>query len=160
MTFDLTTLLTLTVGVVAGAFIFWLGSIIAARRRDEQPDEEYEVRDEPEGVSDPFVQGRYQERRGAARRGGNPVAVLISDEEAEAEPIRGFVLDRSTGGLCIAVDAEIETGTILSVRTANAPQTTPWVQVEVKNCRRNGREFEIGCQWLRTPPWSVLLLFG
>jgi hypothetical protein len=158
MSFDFFTVATLAVGVLAGAFIFWVGSIFVARRRDR---EEFEYEEEEvRGVGDPFVQGRYQERRGAARRGGNPIGVLITDEEAKAEPIHGFVLDRSTGGLCISCDAEVEEGTILSVRTANAPQTAPWVQVEVKNCRRNGRDFELGCQWLRTPPWSVLLLFG
>jgi hypothetical protein len=159
MDLSLSTVITLVVGVAAGAFIFWVGNLIASRRR---VDEDY-YQDEAEGLemtTDPFVKGRYQERRGAARRGGNPIAVLITDEAVEAEPIRGYVLDRSTGGLCISCEAEIEEGTILSVRTANAPETAPWVQIEVRNCRRNGREYEIGCQWLRTPPWSVLLLFG
>jgi hypothetical protein len=34
------------------------------------------------------------------------------------------------------------------------------VQLEVKNCRLVGSEYELGCQFVRTPPWSVLLLFG
>jgi hypothetical protein len=35
------------------------------------------------------------------------------------------------------------------------------VQVEVRNCRKiNSDEYELGCRFLRTPPWSVLLLFG
>ena len=91
MSFDFFTVATLAVGLLAGAFIFWVGSILVSRRRDQ---EEYEYdQEEVRGVSDPFVQGRYQERRGAARRGGNPIGVLITDEEATAEPIHGFVLD-------------------------------------------------------------------
>jgi PilZ domain-containing protein len=155
------TLFTLAAGAMVGAILFWLISVVASRRHSES--ENYEAEEEVEGLTvsaDPFTQGRYRERRGAARRGGNPIAVLITDESTEAEPIRGYVLDRSTGGLCLSCDAEIEEGTVLSVRTANAPETAPWVQVEVKNCRKAGKEYEIGCQWLRTPPWSVLLLFG
>jgi hypothetical protein len=109
---------------------------------------------------DPFVHGGSSERRSALRRGGNPVAILISDAETRAKPSPGWVIDRSTGGLCLSVSEPVVEGTILSVRTSNAPETIPWVQLEVKNCRLVGREYELGCQFVRTPPWSVLLLFG
>src|SRR5262249_26555602 len=109
---------------------------------------------------DPFVHGGSSGRRSALRRGGNPVAILISDAETRAKPSPGFVIDRSTGGLCLSVPEPVVEGTILSVRTSNAPETIPWVQLEVKNCRLVGREYELGCQFVRTPPWSVLLLFG
>jgi hypothetical protein len=30
----------------------------------------------------------------------------------------------------------------------------------VRNCRDAGQHFELGCEFERTPPWNVLLLFG
>ncbi len=109
---------------------------------------------------DPFIHGSAGERRASLRRGGNPVAVLISDAETKTPPFHGWVLDRSMGGLCLSVDQEVPQSTVLSVRAANAPANVAWVQVEVKNCRQEGDAWELGCQFLRTPTWGVLLLFG
>ncbi len=30
----------------------------------------------------------------------------------------------------------------------------------VRSCRKNGEFYEIGCEFEKTPPWNVLLLFG
>ena len=111
-------------------------------------------------ADDIFTHGSKTERRNAVRRGGNPIAILISDAEARSKPTNGYVIDRSTGGLCLTVPDEVMAGTVLSVRTLNAPESIPWVQVHVKSCRANAGEFELGCQFVRTPPWSVMLLFG
>lgn len=157
---------TLAVGGIAGALVFWIGVLLLRRRHEEEEEEPRGREYGPEGPdedspSDPFVGGsRKRERRASLRRAGNPIPVLITDAKAEADPIPGWVLDRSTGGLCMSVEVEVEAGTVLSVRTKNAPESIPWWQIEVKNCRKNGREYELGCQWVRTPPWSVLLLFG
>jgi hypothetical protein len=111
--------------------------------------------------ADPFIKGSRMDRRATLRRGGNPIAVLISDAESKAQPSFGYVLDRSTGGLCLSVAAPIPEGTLLTVRTNHAPQTVPWVRVEVRNCRPvSDKEWELGCKFDKTPPWSVLLLFG
>jgi len=111
--------------------------------------------------ADPFIKGSKMDRRAALRRGGNPIAVLISDADSKAKPSFGYVLDRSTGGLCLSVAAPIPEGTFLTVRTNNAPQTVPWIKVEVRNCRSvSEKEWELGCKFDKTPPWSVLLLFG
>jgi hypothetical protein len=109
---------------------------------------------------DPFIHGSAGERRSSLRRGGNPVAVLITDAEVKEPPFQGWVLDRSMGGLCLSVEQEVAAGAILSVRAANAPSNVAWVQVEVKNSRQEGTTWELGCQFLRTPTWGVLLLFG
>jgi hypothetical protein len=152
------------VGVLAAGVVLFIGWI-ATRRRGSRarnfsapPPLNLKAGSNPAG--DPFVQGANQERRGALRRGGNPVAILISDAEARADPTNGYVVDRSTGGLCLSVSNAIPEGTVLSVRTTNAPNTVPWVQIEVKNCRPVGSEYELGCRFVRTPPWSVMLLFG
>jgi len=144
-------------GVLAAGIVFFVGWLIVGQRRARRKMPTV-VRESTE--VDPFVQASPRDRRSALRRGGNPVAILISDAEARAKPSSGWVIDRSTGGLCLSVSEPVVEGTILSVRTSNAPETIPWVQLEVKNCRAVGGEYELGCQFVRTPPWSVLLLFG
>jgi hypothetical protein len=114
----------------------------------------------PGVVRDPFVYGSAAERRAALRRAGNPIGILVSDAEVKLEPVRGWVMDRSTGGLCLAVSEPVEEGAVLSVRTVNAPRTVPWIQVEVRSCRPEDGAWELGCQFRKTPPWSLLLLFG
>jgi len=166
---DFTSWTTLLVGLGLG-LLAAIGVYVAGRylfNPREAPAEEdsfnlnvrHEVAEEEE--VDMFMQGAGSDRRRALRRGGNPVAVLITDAACKAEAQYGYVLDRSTGGLCLSVKGQIPEGTVLSVRTTNAPATVPWVQLEVRNCRKmNSGEYELGCKFLRTPPWSVLLLFG
>jgi hypothetical protein len=114
----------------------------------------------PELAYDPFLDGAALERRYGPRRKGNAVSVLISNAQATAEPFPGWVIDRSVGGLRLAVDRAVAKNVILSVRTTNAPESVAWAQVEVKNCVQHSMNWELGCEFVRTPPWSVLLLFG
>lgn len=109
---------------------------------------------------DPFDQGSTSERRSSIRRAGKTIKVLISDAEGVAEPYQGLVCDRSLGGLCLAVPRAVEENTILSVRALDANATTPWIQVEVKRCSANNDHWELGCRFVRTPPYSQLLSFG
>jgi hypothetical protein len=114
----------------------------------------------PESGYDPFLDGTALERRYGPRRKGNAVPVQISNEQATAEPCFGWVIDRSVGGLRLSVDQPVTPATILSVRTTDAPESTPWVQVEVRNCAACDKNWELGCRFVRTPAWSILLLFG
>jgi len=154
------------VGVLAAIAVLVIGWMAARRRSGGAIPLPSATRDKasaaaaPAAAADPFTEGTNRERRGALRRGGNPVAILISDADARAEPSHGWVVDRSTGGLCLSVPEAVAEGSVLSVRTSNAPTTVPWVQIEVKNCRLVGKEYELGCRFVRTPPWSVMLLFG
>jgi hypothetical protein len=166
---DVTPYIGPAVGVLAAVVVLFIGWM-AARRRSagsaagglpiSPVGNKGSLSATPTGDADPFLQGTNRERRGALRRGGNPVAILISNAEAQSEPTHGWVVDRSTGGLCLSVPEAVPEGTVLSVRTSNAPATVPWVQIEVKNCRLVGKEYELGCRFVRTPPWSVMLLFG
>jgi hypothetical protein len=45
-------------------------------------------------------------------------------------------------------------------RTTDAPDSNPWVQVELRICTACDKGWEIGCRFVRTPAWSILLLFG
>ena len=111
-------------------------------------------------VPDPFETGSLGERRRGLRRKGGAVGVNIVSDVNPGQMVPGLVLDRSTGGLGLLVEKEVESGTILKVKALNAPQTTPWVEVEVKTCKPDGHEWQLGCSFLKTPPWSILLLFG
>jgi hypothetical protein len=109
---------------------------------------------------DPFIFGSAMERRVAARRNGNPTEVQITDAERQGPLLRGLVLDRSVGGLCLLVDREIGPGTLLGVRPASSADSIPWLDIEVRSCRQTQEGWELGCQFKKTPPWGVILLFG
>jgi hypothetical protein len=147
----------------AGLFASLLALIVGHHflSRSHKPVKE-EPGDSPRGPThhDPFDDGSVSERRGAARRKGNPVEVFITDAEATREPVRACVVDRSVGGLCLLVSEEVEPGTVLSVKPRNAPPATPWIQVEVRACKKDRAGYEVGCQFVHTPPWPVMLLFG
>ena len=102
----------------------------------------------------------YADRRGSVRREGAPVRVALSSPAFRNGVNDGFVVDRSTGGLRIVMQAGVPPGSTLQVRAANAPDTIGFVCVIVRSCRKNGDHFEVGCEFEKTPPWNVLLLFG
>jgi len=102
----------------------------------------------------------YADRRGAVRRDGAPVRVLLSSTTFRNGVNDGYVVDRSTGGLRILIQSALAPGSTLQVRAANAPDTVGFVTVIVRSCRKNGDHFELGCEFEKTPPWNVLLLFG
>ena len=110
---------------------------------------------------DPFVRGSASERRSALRRSGKYVKVFVSDENNQGQPEQGCVLDRSLGGICFTLSHCVEPDCVLSVRSIEASSDSPWVKVQVKRCeKRKEGEWEVGCQFVRTPSWSSLLQFG
>ena len=102
----------------------------------------------------------YADRRGAVRREGTLVRVVLASASFRNGVGEGFVLDRSTGGLRITVTTPLEPNTVMQVRAVNAPETIGFVGVVVRSCRKSGEFYEIGCEFEKTPPWNVLLLFG
>jgi hypothetical protein len=102
----------------------------------------------------------YADRRGAVRRDGAPVRVLLSSTTFRNGVNDGFVVDRSTGGLRILIQSAMAPGSTLQVRAVNAPDNVGFVTVLVRSCRKNGDHYELGCEFEKTPPWNVLLLFG
>src|SRR5262249_19355688 len=95
----------------------------------------------------------YADRRGAVRRDGQPVRIVIFSPLFGDGMNDGFVLDRSTGGLRIAMSAPVVVGSTMEVKAANAPDTVGFVTVVVRSCRKNGDHFEVGCEFEKTPPW-------
>lgn len=144
-------------GLLAAAMLFLVGRTLLGLHRSRQVPVE-----EPEPVvqHDPFVQGSTTERRTSVRRGGKLVEVFITDAHLREEPISGWVVDRSVSGLGLHLTQPFEVGTILNVRPQQGGSSVPWTQVEVKRCIKEGKFWKVGVRFVRTPPWSVLLMFG
>jgi hypothetical protein len=99
-------------------------------------------------------------RRTCGRRRGNVIAVVIKDPENKQPEQSGWVLDRSGGGLRLEVDHEIVVGKLLCVRPRDTSESTPWSEVVVRSCRSESGCYQLGLQFVKTPGYSVLMLFG
>ncbi len=146
--------------LVVGIPVYWLALRssrgIAALASEPPPPKET-----PE--PDPFTAGSTMEQRKAFRRKGNPIEILFSPEDQPQYPEKCYVLDRSVGGLRLMIGREVPPGTVLSVRPVNVSPMIPWVQIEVRNCSPSSTqagEYDVGCQFVKAPPYPVLLLFG
>src|SRR2546430_1360332 len=80
---------------------------------------------------DLLVTNHAAEQRRSFRRGGNSIGILYKRPDQKTDPQHASVVDRSLGGLCLMAGELIPTGTILSIRPANAEEMVPWVEVEV-----------------------------
>ena len=139
-------------GVAVCGFALLLGWRFAAGRPRSRASAE-------DGIFDAsFLKGVTQERRAATRRKGNTVEVQLSGTHGTT--IRGWVLDRSQGGLGLLVEQVVAEGTPLKVRPCNAMATVPWIDVTVRSCRGEASQYELGCQFVRLPSWNELLHFG
>jgi hypothetical protein len=99
------------------------------------------------------------DRRGIIRREGNRTAVLVA-RKGWRSPQQALVLNRTSGGLRLAIQQDVPVGIILWLRACNAPENTPWAEVFVRWCEQSDGYFEVGCQFQGKLPWSVLLMFG
>lgn len=113
----------------------------------------------PDEASD-AVSTSAADRRNSLRRDGPAVEVLVMSPAFKGGSAPGYVIDRSTGGLRLALSTGMAAGTTLQVKAKHAPDNTPFVTVLVRSCRPNDDHFELGCEFEKTPPWNVLLLFG
>jgi hypothetical protein len=114
---------------------------------------------EPNSPSSNSQEPDYQDRREAPRT-RRQVRVQITDAHAKDPPFTAWVTDCSLGGLCLSVKQQVPPETILSVRPASAPPGVPWVQVQVKSQRSIESNWELGCQFVRIPSYSVVLMFS
>jgi len=106
-----------------------------------------------------FLASGNAERRTSRRRWGNPTEIFLNSP-LWSGPRHGLVINRSGTGRAIFVDHELQQGTFLKVRSVEAPAYVPWVEIEVKNSRKAGRNFIIGCQFRQDVPWNVRVWFG
>jgi hypothetical protein len=110
----------------------------------------------------PHPLARHDERRRSIRRGGLPTPILVVDSKnvKRAKATEAYVLDRSTGGLRLALERAFPAGTTLLAKPGNAPEGFEWVKLVVRNCREVGDYFELGCQFETDLELSRLLMFG
>lgn len=99
------------------------------------------------------------ERRSWPRR-KKLLRVQIVDTLHEGEGFPGWVVDRSMGGLRLEVERVIEPGSVLRVRNSFASATTPWVEVKVQSVQELDDCKYLGCAFVRSPTWEVLMQFG
>ena len=108
----------------------------------------------------PLPSARHDERRRSMRRTGMPTPILVVDAKGGRRAWDAYVLDRSSGGLRLALEKPCTVGSILLARPSNAPEGFEWVRVTVKSCREVGDYFEIGSQFESELELSRLLMFG
>ncbi len=82
------------------------------------------------------------DRRQYERRGGAPVAVEVDAARVPA----GEVVDRSAGGLKLALPRPLTVGARLRVLPVTAPDV-PWAEVVVRHVRPGAGGWLVGCRY-------------
>ena len=102
------------------------------------------------------------ERRSGPRRGGPATAVRVarSQTTCRAAAAEGLVLDRSGGGVCVAVEHPWLEGEEAYLKVEAAEPDSPWVAVAVRNCRDCGGHFLLGCEFAEGVTLTGRLQFG
>jgi hypothetical protein len=150
------------VGLGFALFVFWLGWTLLNRRRIRLQKLAGAPRDwkEETDPQDAFRYGLGMARRRSVRLSGNRIPVLVCLDDSKKDPLEGWVVNRSQGGLRLAMPRALPIGTIMQVRAMTVSDEMPWVRVEIKNCREKDETWELGCQFLTDPPPDVLASFG
>jgi hypothetical protein len=154
--------MAIIVGVIVALVAFVAGWFIINRRRARRRllaarTGEWKEETTP---ADAFRYGMGMARRKSVRLSGNQIPVHVSTDASTEAAWEGWILDRSQGGLRLKIPEPIPIGVVLRVRRLNAPESLPWVEVEVKNTRQKQEHWEVGCQFLTDPPKDVLQSFG
>lgn len=96
------------------------------------------------------------ERRRAARRKGETIRAALASDTDPPEPLgSALVLDRSMGGLGLAVTEPVDIGTRVRLRPG-PDDSFPWTRLEVRSCSREERYWKLSCRFLELPEWTVL----
>jgi hypothetical protein len=139
-------------GILAALATYFLGRLLFGRRRRR-------ASAGPEAaVDEEFLCGVTRDRRASPRREGNSVEVLLR-RDARHEPIRGWVLDRSGGGIRVLTDRPVAAQGAWQIRPSR-PEKADWTGVVVRSCRQEGEQYEVGLQFQATPSWGDMREFG
>ena len=76
------------------------------------------------------------------------------------EPLRGFVLNYSSGGLGLLVEDALEIDTVVRVRPESPLAAGSWVPVRVVYCYAEKVRWRVGCQFLNKMSWGELRMFA
>lgn len=89
----------------------------------------------------------------------NVVPVLVLDPaDAIEEPYRGWVVDRSHGGVLLCLSrSTAEIGNVLMVQPRSATGALPWISLKVMNRRLKKGRVDLGCEFVQRDRWERLL---
>ena len=149
--------ISVLVGMGLAYFTLGIGWMVATVFRRRQVREEQPKLAGPPAMRIPEKPG---EKRGFSRRSGNAVPVVFTMAGNDETLQNGWVVDRSAGGLCLSLEKPLEVGAFLRIRPSKAQVTAPWIDIQVKSCRADQANWELGCQFVTIPPFNTLLLFG
>jgi hypothetical protein len=118
----------------------------------------------PDGAPPPEALDQARERfsadrRREPRRDGPPTPVLLTRSQ-NCPPGEGVVVDRSSGGLCLAADRPYLEGAALFLRPERATAGFPWVEVVVRHCRGCRDYYLVGVEFFIRPERDVMAEFG
>src|SRR5437588_10273693 len=104
-------------GLLSTCVTLLVGKVLLRRRRALPVHQVKEAKTAP----DPFEAGSATERRVSLRRSGHLIEVYISDRKRKLKAVKGWVMDRSMGGLRLCVSEAWPVKSIVSVRVIDAP---------------------------------------
>lgn len=151
-------LTALGAGLVAAATVFLTGWCTSGHRRRRRRLSSPSFHRLSVPSLNLFDAGADKVRRQSAR---NKVLLKVSVREMElpGDGARGWMLDRSRGGLCLLAPQGAIIGTVLHVRLAQAPGDADWTLVTVRHCQPSRGGWRIGCQYLSRPATEDLTAF-
>jgi hypothetical protein len=138
------------IGLTSAGLTLFMGRTLVSRWRS---------RSRAASRDTPPPAGMRSERRKSPRRRCPAVKVVISDLDGQTRPHSAVLLDRSVGGMRLGVAEAISVGTVLSIRLDEGSPSASWPQLEVKYCFWQDDCWLVGCRFVGTPSWSVLMLF-
>ncbi len=148
-------------GITAGLALVFRPRRVVRRGSDSSNRHMFRRSVEFDLTSESELPGTLPEKRMGLRRRGNPIQVWLAPFANNNASFTGMVMDRSITGLRIKIHTEVLTGNFLKIRSIDAPDTIPWVVIEICRSRQLGPgRWEIGCRFTEPLPWNVLLLFG
>jgi hypothetical protein len=87
----------------------------------------------------------------------SPIDVDASNQGQK--PFRGWVIDHSLGGFRLLLPRKFAVNRFLRIRPPTAPNSVPWLMLQVKSCQAKGDQWELGCALQSSPSYSVLLSY-
>jgi hypothetical protein len=69
-------------------------------------------------------------------------------------------VDRSIKGLRVSLDHELPVGNLFHVRVCHQDPPMPWLEVRVMHNKPSGGSYDVGLEFISSPTWNILLMFG
>jgi hypothetical protein len=102
------------------------------------------------------LRGTRPERRATPRRACS-VQLQVTDGD-DSWAAAALALEHSLGGVRLLLAAPAPVGGLLRVRPARSGDEEPWTELRVRYCRPDpGGGWQVGCQFCRTPPWTLFV---